>query len=83
MSLSGGQKQRTAIGAAMTHDAGVLIFDEPTSGLDYRSMRRVCGALEELRGLNKIILVITHDFELLHEVCTRVIKLEKTAGGFV
>lgn len=80
MSLSGGQKQRCAIGVAMAQDSKVLIFDEPTSGLDFRNMQRVCDTLEQLQKKNKIIFIITHDYELLLSACTRVIELD---GGNV
>lgn len=79
MSLSGGQKQRAAIGTAMAHEAGVLIFDEPTSGLDYQNMRRVCNVMEMLRSQGKIIFIITHDYELLLAACTRALILRN--GG--
>jgi energy-coupling factor transport system ATP-binding protein len=77
MSLSGGEKQRVAIGAAMAHNAAVLIFDEPTSGLDFGNMSRVVDALKILSESGKIIFVITHDFELLARVCTRVLMLNR------
>ena len=76
MSLSGGEKQRTAIGTAMAHDAQVLIFDEPTSGLDFANMCRVVDVLKQLSNSGKIIFVITHDFELLARVCTRIFMLK-------
>jgi energy-coupling factor transport system ATP-binding protein len=79
MSLSGGQKQRLAIGVAMTLGAKVIIFDEPTSGLDFRNMRRVCDIIEFMRSQGKIIFVITHDYELLLAVCTRLFFLEDGA----
>jgi energy-coupling factor transport system ATP-binding protein len=76
MGLSGGEKQRTAIGTAMAHDARVLIFDEPTSGLDFANMRRVVEVLRQLASGGKAVFVITHDFELLARVCTRVLMLD-------
>ena len=76
MSLSGGEKQRTAIGTAMAHDAQVLVFDEPTSGLDFANMCRVVDILKQLSENNKIVFVITHDFELLSRACTRTITLD-------
>jgi energy-coupling factor transport system ATP-binding protein len=76
MSLSGGEKQRTAIGTAMAHNAAVLIFDEPTSGLDFGNMRRVVDVLKRLSENGKIVFIITHDFELLARVCTRVLILD-------
>jgi energy-coupling factor transport system ATP-binding protein len=80
MSLSGGEKQRTAIGTAIAHNAAVLIFDEPTSGLDFGNMCRVSDVLKQLSADGKIIFVITHDFELLNRVCTRILILD---GGKV
>ncbi|MDR0400235.1 MAG: energy-coupling factor ABC transporter ATP-binding protein [Treponema sp.] len=77
MSLSGGQKQRTAVGTALTHEARVLVFDEPSSGLDYRNMRRVAAVMEELGRRERIVFVVTHDYELLLALCTRVIMLEE------
>jgi energy-coupling factor transport system ATP-binding protein len=76
MSLSGGQKQRCAIGAAMAHDAEVLIFDEPTSGLDFANMCRVVEVLNQLSRQGKLLFIITHDYELLLRACTRALVLD-------
>ena len=76
MALSGGQKQRLCIALAALSPAAVLLFDEPTSGLDYTNMQRVAAMLRMLAGLDKAILVISHDHEFLNTVCDRFLYLE-------
>ena len=71
--LSGGQKQRLAVTVAMISDKQVLIFDEPTSGLDLNSMQEVSNLLHQLANKNKIIFVVTHDYEFILHSCSRLI----------
>lgn len=71
--LSGGQKQRLAVAVSMVCGKEILVFDEPTSGLDYDSMAQVAVLLERLAGQGKIIFVVTHDYELICRVCTRLL----------
>ena len=59
--LSGGQRQRLAIARALYVDAPVYLFDEPTSALDEASERLVLKALQELRDLGKMVVLVTHD----------------------
>lgn len=77
LSLSGGQKQRLAVAISMLCDKEILIFDEPTSGLDLKSMREVGYIIESLSKKDKLILVITHDVELIKTVCSRALILSK------
>lgn len=74
--LSGGQKQRLAIVSALLEDKEFYILDEPTSGLDYESMLMVCFYLKKLADIGKIVIVITHDLELVQEGCDKVINME-------
>lgn len=74
-SLSGGQKQRLAIACALASDREILVLDEPTSGLDYLHMQEIAKLLSKLRSLQKTIIVVTHDSELIHACCTRLIKM--------
>ena len=69
LSLSGGEQQRVLIGNALLSDKKIFIFDEPTSGLDYEHMLAVGKVLQELKAAGKIVLVITHDKELVTTVC--------------
>ncbi len=77
MALSGGQKQRLAIATGLLSGRLVYLFDEPSSGLDYESMLKVKEIMEELAQNGAIILLITHDMELLDLVCDRCVYLEK------
>lgn len=64
-SLSGGQKQRLAIACGILSDRTILIFDEPTSGLDGGNMKIIADVLREAADQKKVVLVITHDDELI------------------
>ena len=75
LSLSGGQKQRLAVAVSLLCGKEVLIFDEPTSGLDLSSMEEVGGLIKKLAAEQKIILIITHDIELIKTICSRVLIL--------
>lgn len=75
ITLSGGQKQRVLLGAAGLCKARLVILDEPTSGLDAQNMRRVGALIEKIRKEADVI-VITHDFELIAAVCSRLVWLD-------
>lgn len=71
--LSGGQKQRFAAATSMVCGKELLVFDEPTSGLDYDSMVRLAALIQRLSELEKIIFIVTHDYEFVCRTCTRVL----------
>lgn len=71
--LSGGQKQRVAIAVSMICNKDLLVFDEPTSGLDFDSMEQVSKLIEKL-AQNKIIFIVTHDYEFICRACSRIVK---------
>lgn len=62
--LSGGEKQKLAILKVLLKDPDVMIFDEPTSALDKETKSRFIHYLSRLKE-NKIIIVVTHDNELI------------------
>lgn len=74
--LSGGQKQRIAVAVSMICKKEILLFDEPTSGLDFESMYAVSDLMKELARMGKLILIVTHDLELIEQACTRIFRLE-------
>ena len=74
-SLSGGQKQRLAIACALATGRKILVLDEPTSGLDYAHMQELAQLLSKLKSMNTTIVVVTHDSELIHACCTRLIHM--------
>ncbi|HEM4065238.1 TPA: ATP-binding cassette domain-containing protein, partial [Streptococcus suis] len=77
VSLSGGEQQRVMIVASLLADKEIFIFDEPTSGLDLRRMQQVASALVDLKMKNKLILLISHDEELLNLVCDKIVDIKQ------
>ena len=74
--LSGGQKQRLAVATAILSDKDVLVFDEPTSGLDYHRMLEVSNMIRKLNDANKVIIIVSHDFEFLGRTCDKIFDME-------
>ena len=74
--LSRGQKQRLTIAGALVNDSKIIFFDEPTSGLDRYSMTCVAKQIQDLVKQERIVIVITHDYEFLLSVCTRILHLK-------
>lgn len=72
--LSGGQKQRVAIARALAKDTRILVADEPTGNLDSESAN---GIVELLTGIaeEKLVVVVTHNFDQFRDHATRVIKM--------
>ena len=58
--LSGGQRQRLGIARAVYKDAPVLVLDEATSALDHDTEMAVMGALDQLGGEGRTIVIIAH-----------------------
>jgi ATP-binding cassette subfamily F protein 3 len=69
-SLSGGLRMRVALCAAFFIEADLLLLDEPTNHLDFPS---VLWLENRLRGYRGSYLLISHDRDLLENVCTSVI----------
>ena len=75
-SLSGGQRQRLVIACALLKNPKLLILDEPTSGLDGRNMRLLAGQIRAAAERGAVVIVITHDHELINECCDQVLNLK-------
>lgn len=76
--LSGGEKQRVGIARALAHSPQVLFCDEATSALDPRTTREILALLKRLNEkLGVTIVLITHEMEVIKEICHKVAVLEK------
>jgi ATPase subunit of ABC transporter with duplicated ATPase domains len=72
--LSGGLKMRVALCMAFFIEADLLLLDEPTNHLDFPSVLWLENRLRAYRGS---FLLVTHDRELLKNVCTGVILIDE------
>lgn len=72
--LSLGQKKRVALAGVLALDPCLILLDEPTAGLDPRGRREL---IELIRGLDKTLIVATHDLELVHDICPDVALIDK------
>lgn len=77
-SLSGGQKQRVGIARALVHDPDILLCDEATSALDPETTQAILALLRDInRRLGLTIILITHEMEVIREVCDTVAVIER------
>ena len=75
--LSGGQKQRVAIARAIANNPKILLSDEGTSALDPKTTKSILELLKKIRDeFNITIVMITHQMEVVKEICDRVAIME-------
>lgn len=74
--LSMGQKRRLSVASAMVRGPRILLLDEPTFGLDARGTLRILQQLEQLRASGTVIVMVTHDLEIVKRCATRVWQVE-------
>lgn len=75
--LSGGQKQRVGIARALASDPKVLLCDEATSALDPATTKSILALLKEINEkLHLTIVMITHQMEVVKQICDRVAVIE-------
>lgn len=75
--LSGGQMRRVVLAGLLARSPRVLILDEPLAGLDAASQRGLLRLLQDLRRRERLtVIVISHDFAGLEQLCPRTLHLE-------
>jgi len=75
--LSMGERRRAAIATVRAMEPRLLVLDEPSANLDPRARREL---LDILAGIERTMLLTTHDLPLAAELCERAVILD---GGRV
>jgi ABC-2 type transport system ATP-binding protein len=76
-SYSKGMRQKILISAALLHNPEIVVLDEPFSGLDVNSALVLRELVQSLAARGKVILLSSHEMDLVERVCTRVVILHK------
>lgn len=71
--LSHGERKRAQLGVALWRRPRVLAIDEPTNHLDIRARQLLSAALRTFQGVG---LLVSHDRELLDELCRQCVFVE-------
>ena len=72
--LSHGEKRRVCLAGVLACAPSVLVLDEPTSDLDPRGRRELKALLRQIPATK---LIATHDLEMVVELCSRAIVLDR------
>ena len=75
--LSGGEQQRVALARALVNHPALLLADEPTGNLDPKNSWEIMKLLESINEKGTIVLVVTHNREIVDEMKKRVITMKR------
>lgn len=73
--LSHGERKRCQIGTALFLNPNILLIDEPTNHIDSNTRVVLVNALKSFKGIG---LIVSHDRELLDELCNYTLSLDQT-----
>ena len=73
--FSRGMRQRLALERALLHQPRLVLMDEPFTGLDETSTRALGNRLRSLRDDGRIVLVATHDLDVVDGLLDRSVLL--------
>ena len=79
--FSRGMRQRLALERTLLHDPRLVLLDEPFTGLDEGSCRALASRLGDLRSARRVVLVATHDLDLVDGIVDRAVVLRRGRVG--
>jgi ATP-binding cassette subfamily F protein 3 len=72
--FSGGWRMRVALAGTLFSDPDLLILDEPSNHLDLEAQLWLT---EHLRRFGNTLLMVSHDRDLLNDVCDHIVHIEQ------
>lgn len=72
--ISGGEKRMAAIATVLAMGPDIMLMDEPSSSLDPRNRRSL---INTVIGMDKTMLIASHDLDMILDTCSRVILLDR------
>ena len=76
--LSGGEQQRIVIARAMLNSPEIILADEPTGNLDAETSHDIVRLLHDIsREEGTLVVMTTHNLQLLHEFPGRVYRCQE------
>lgn len=80
--LSAGTGRAVAMALQMSRNPHILIVDEPTIGLDDEHAEKVIAALREWVSHERLLVIITHDLDLIRQLSGKVHLLKEGRVGW-
>ena len=74
---STGMKKKLALMGVLLRKNDIIILDEPFNGVDIQSNVIIFDIIEELRNLNKTVIISSHIFSTLSETCDEITLLSQ------
>lgn len=78
--LSHGERKRCQIAEALFHEPDILAIDEPTNHIDAEAKQILIDALKTYNGIG---LIVSHDRQLLNELCLTIISIGEKGYQFI
>ena len=75
--FSKGMKQKALLGGVLIHNPRLLILDEPLDGIDPSSKIIIKNILQEFNRNGSTILISSHDFSIIEDICSDVIVMNE------
>lgn len=72
-----GMKQKLGLAQAIMENQDILVLDEPFNALDYKTYEDVKEIIRELKAEGKTILLTSHHFQDIEQLCDQVYTIEQ------